>query len=275
MRPASCSSSASTLISPMPMPSPPSSRRSGRTRWFVYAKRPFAGPQAVLAYLARYTHRVAIANSRLIAADEDGVTFRWKDYRFATGRDRYKTMTLATARVHPPLPAPRPAEGLPSHPPLRAPRQRYAQGEHRPRQGAARRARAANGARRDDQGHRHGANRPSSAMPVLRRAHDRHRDLRARRRLSRPASVRTREQDRGRMTPNRASPHRKPAAGHRCRRRVDHTLIRSILRPGRPIAPTSASPGARDRSLRRACRDRSVPTKRPRAAIDPVPLGRR
>jgi hypothetical protein len=64
------------------------------TRWFVYIKRPFAGPQAVLAYLARYTHRVAIANSRLIAADAHGVTFKWKDYRFE-GRDRYKTMTLA------------------------------------------------------------------------------------------------------------------------------------------------------------------------------------
>jgi Putative transposase/Transposase zinc-binding domain len=64
------------------------------TRWFVYSKRPFAGPQAVLAYLARYTHRVAIANSRLIAADAHGVTFKWKDYRFE-GRDRYKTMTLA------------------------------------------------------------------------------------------------------------------------------------------------------------------------------------
>jgi Putative transposase/Transposase zinc-binding domain len=64
------------------------------TRWFVYSKRPFAGPQAVLAYLARYTHRVAIANSRLLAAAENGVTFKWKDYRFA-GRDRDKTMTLA------------------------------------------------------------------------------------------------------------------------------------------------------------------------------------
>ena len=64
------------------------------TRWFVYAKRPFAGPQAVLAYLSRYTHRVAIANSRLIAADDDGVTFTWKDYRFE-GRDRHKSMTLA------------------------------------------------------------------------------------------------------------------------------------------------------------------------------------
>jgi Putative transposase/Transposase zinc-binding domain len=64
------------------------------TRWFVYSKRPFAGPHAVLAYLARYTHRVAIANRRLIAADDDGVTFKWKDYRFE-GRDRHKTMTLA------------------------------------------------------------------------------------------------------------------------------------------------------------------------------------
>jgi hypothetical protein len=62
--------------------------------WIVYAKRPFAGPAAVLAYLSRYTHRVAISNRRLIALDERGVTFRWKDYR-AKGRTRYKTMTLA------------------------------------------------------------------------------------------------------------------------------------------------------------------------------------
>jgi hypothetical protein len=63
--------------------------------WVVYAKRPFAGPEAVLAYLSRYTHRVAIANSRLIALDERGVTFRWKDYR-AKGKMRHKTMTLST-----------------------------------------------------------------------------------------------------------------------------------------------------------------------------------
>ena len=63
--------------------------------WVVYAKRPFAGPKAVLAYLSRYTHRVAISNSRLIALDERGVTFRWKDYR-AEGRTRHKTMTLTT-----------------------------------------------------------------------------------------------------------------------------------------------------------------------------------
>ena len=63
--------------------------------WVVYAKRPFAGPAAVLAYLSRYTHRVAIANSRLLAGDERGVTFKYKDYR-ARQRDRHKTMTLAT-----------------------------------------------------------------------------------------------------------------------------------------------------------------------------------
>jgi hypothetical protein len=65
-----------------------------KTKWFVYAKRPFAGPEAVLAYLSRYTHRVAIANSRLISADADSVTFKVKDYRI-DGPGRTKTMTLA------------------------------------------------------------------------------------------------------------------------------------------------------------------------------------
>lgn len=66
-----------------------------KTRWFVYSKRPFAGPNAVLAYLSRYTHRVAIANSRLIAADATSVTFKVKHYRIE-GPGRYTTMTLAT-----------------------------------------------------------------------------------------------------------------------------------------------------------------------------------
>jgi hypothetical protein len=66
-----------------------------RIKWHVYSKPPFGGPKAVLAYLSRYTHRVAIANSRLIACRQDGVTFRYKDYR-ADGRARYKRMTLAT-----------------------------------------------------------------------------------------------------------------------------------------------------------------------------------
>ena len=61
----------------------------------VYAKRPFAGPKAVLEYLSRYTHRAAVSNSRLVAYDQHGVTFKWKDYR-AKRNKRYKTMTLAT-----------------------------------------------------------------------------------------------------------------------------------------------------------------------------------
>jgi hypothetical protein len=64
-----------------------------KTRWFVYAKRPFAGPKAVLAYLSRYTHRVAISNRRLIALDERSVMFKVKDYRIE-GPGRYTTMAL-------------------------------------------------------------------------------------------------------------------------------------------------------------------------------------
>jgi hypothetical protein len=66
-----------------------------RTRWFVYSKRPFGGPKAVLAYLARYTHRVAISNRRLLGVDARGVTFKVKDYR-VEGPGRYTTMTLPT-----------------------------------------------------------------------------------------------------------------------------------------------------------------------------------
>jgi hypothetical protein len=66
-----------------------------KPEWVVYAKRPFGGPQAVLAYLSRYTHRVAIGNSRLIAFNDSAVTFKWKDYR-ANQQQRAKVMTLAT-----------------------------------------------------------------------------------------------------------------------------------------------------------------------------------
>ncbi len=66
-----------------------------RMRWVVYAKPPFAGPEAVLRYLARYTHRIAISNRRLVAFDGDIVTFRYKDYR-RSGPDRQQVMTLAT-----------------------------------------------------------------------------------------------------------------------------------------------------------------------------------
>ena len=64
-----------------------------KVEWVVYVERPFGGPAAVLAYLSRYTHRIAIANSRLVAFDGERVTFKWKDYR-AKGDARYKLMTL-------------------------------------------------------------------------------------------------------------------------------------------------------------------------------------
>jgi Putative transposase/Transposase zinc-binding domain len=70
-------------------------KRQRRVEWVTYAKAPFAGPKQVLAYLALYTHRIAISNRRLIRADADGVTFTYKDYR-VDGPGRFKTMTLAT-----------------------------------------------------------------------------------------------------------------------------------------------------------------------------------
>src|SRR6202142_4016501 len=69
-----------------------------RIKWVVYCKEPFAGPQQVLRYLSRYTHRVAISNRRLIAADDGGVSFRWKDYRIE-GPGRWKTMTLTPYEI--------------------------------------------------------------------------------------------------------------------------------------------------------------------------------
>ncbi len=68
-------------------------RTHRQMEWVVYAKRPFAGPKAVLAYLSHYTHRVAIANSRLISVDEHEVTFKWKNYRLE-GAGRFQNMTL-------------------------------------------------------------------------------------------------------------------------------------------------------------------------------------
>jgi hypothetical protein len=64
-----------------------------RIEWVVYTKDPFDGPEQVLRYLSRYTHRVAISNRRLVSADDDGIAFRWKDYRI-DGSGRWKTMTL-------------------------------------------------------------------------------------------------------------------------------------------------------------------------------------
>jgi len=109
--------------------------------WVVYAKEPFAGPKAVLTYLSRYTHRIAIANSRLVSADANTVAFRYKDYR-AEHQHRWKTMRLDTGEfIRRFLSQPRPAVRLPPHPPLWALRQRKSHQQYRPY------ARAAFGAR--------------------------------------------------------------------------------------------------------------------------------
>ena len=168
-----------------------------RSAWVVYAKRPFAGPQAVLAYLARYTHRVAISNSRLITLDEAGVTFKWKDYRIK-GRDRLNTITLDARRVHPPLSPARAAERLPPHPPLRPLRQRRSSAQHRARPPIAGRARglAAKRARRGRQRDRNTF--ACAPLPVLRRPDDHCRNLR--RRAPRALAITDPDQDRHLMT---------------------------------------------------------------------------
>jgi hypothetical protein len=99
---------------------------TARAEWVVYAKPPFGGPQRVLEYLGRYTHRVAIANSRLVALADGQVAFRWKDYRHAA---RQKVMRLEAGGIRAALPAARPALRIPAHPPLRLARQPQPRGE--------------------------------------------------------------------------------------------------------------------------------------------------
>ena len=107
--------------------------------WVVYSKRPFGGPEAVLAYLSRYTHRVAISNSRLLACDRAGVAFKYKDYR-VDGHARQKVMRLATDEfirrflIHV-LPT-----GFHLYSPLRPVRKRRPRPQHRPLARVARRA---------------------------------------------------------------------------------------------------------------------------------------
>ena len=182
------------------------------TNWFVYGKKPFAGPKAVLAYLSRYTHRVAISNRRLIAADERAVTFKVKDYR-VEGPGRYTTMTLETPEfirrflMH----------DLPK-------------GLHRIRHYGL----FANGARVDNVERARQLlaappptkpaaepSRPLLRLPLLRRPHAHHRDLRTRQSapLS-PNSTDSRHQDRhlmSRLSQNprrKLGPHQSPFAGH-------------------------------------------------------------
>ena len=108
-----------------------------KTRWYVYAKRPLAGPKAVLAYLSRYTHRVAISNRRLVAADAKTVTFQGQG--LSGQRDRpLQDDDARRARVHPPVPDPRAAQWLPPHPPLRPAGERREGQQPRARPQAAR-----------------------------------------------------------------------------------------------------------------------------------------
>ena len=118
--------------SPMPKPSPTFLAPLRNMRWVVYRKRPFGGPKEVLRYLARYTHRVAISNRRLIACDDTGVTFKYKDYRLE-GPAPLQDDDARTRRVHPPLPDARAARRLPPHPLLRSARQQPPGREHRAR----------------------------------------------------------------------------------------------------------------------------------------------
>ena len=161
-----------------------------KTEWVVYSKRPFGGPEAVLAYLSRYTHRVAIANSRLIAFDEDSITFKWKDYRIE-GRDRYKRMTLATDEfirrflIHV-LP-----KGFHR---IRHYGQDLRRQQHRACPRTARWAKAPKPTRRS----RCYGSQPAG-MSMLRRPHDHHRDLPARRDAA-PSANRSHHQDRHFMT---------------------------------------------------------------------------
>ena len=141
-----------------------------RKRWQVYAKAPFAGPEAVLAYLSRYTHRVAISNRRLIAFDKGGVTFHYKDYRRSrsgpsAGHD------APDPRVHAPLPAACSATRFSPYPALWAARQRHSQGQHRLRPRAPGRS-ASTGTHG-----LHGTTRSAPALSLLRRTHAHHRDL--------------------------------------------------------------------------------------------------
>ena len=93
---------------------------ASRTEWVVYAKPPFDAPERVLEYLARYTHRIAISNHRLLHVDDEAVTLRYKDYRGSA----ISVPHAPARRVLSPLPAPRPPQGLRPYPPLWVPRQR-------------------------------------------------------------------------------------------------------------------------------------------------------
>ena len=211
------------------------------SEWVVYAKKPFAGPEAVLAYLARYTHRVAISNSRLIASGENGVTFKYKDYR-VEGPERYKTMRLAphefirrfllhvlprasTASAITGFSPMAAARGTSPRPARCSPFRRWRRPIAPPREGRAGRP-----------------PRPAAAMPMLRRAHDRHRGLRSRRHAQIPAARRGASLDRHVMTPSSPFPSRN--TGLDCRwARTGHAGARHKRLPSSSRSPPCTPAG--------------------------------
>ena len=207
--------------------------------WVVYAKEPFAGPEQVLRYLSRYTHRIAISNRRLLAADQNGVTFKYKDYRIE-GPGRYKTMTLATDEfirrflIH----------VLPKgfhrirHYGLLANGDRAANIARArellampPAQAA--RGRQARTAKR--------AVRVAASMPVLRRPYDHHRDLRARMSAQTPAHTGSRsDQDRHLMMRSPPIEHRYDTCHSRWRA-AGRAHVRIRLLDLHPVTPPIVS----------------------------------
>ena len=185
-----------------------------KAEWVVYSKRPFGGPKAVLAYLARYTHRVAISNRRLISADDDRRHLQVEglpDRRAGPLQDD----DAGDRRVHPTLPDPRAAEGLPSHPTLRTARQRQPSRKHCACTQAARRA-VQPKRTRDAQASDRRTSRAAASMSVLRRPNDHHRDLRARLRAEAPSHAGSgSDQDRHLMMPS-PSIHDRSDARHSC-----------------------------------------------------------
>jgi hypothetical protein len=111
--------------------------RAAATDWVVYCKPPFGGPQQVLAYLANYTHRIAISNSRIVSFDGERVGFRYRDYAHSNTQ---KLLTPRCRRVPAPLPAACAAPSTGSHPLLRLSRQPYPRSQHRTRPADDRRA---------------------------------------------------------------------------------------------------------------------------------------
>jgi len=220
------------------------------SKWVVYCKRPFGGPKQVLRYLARYTHRVAISNRRLIAADETGVTFKYKDYRIE-GPGRYKTMTLPAHEfirrflIH----------VLPSGFHRIRHRQRLPRRQHRQSARAAQRAYLPNTIRRCKCKYRCAACTRAS-LPMLRRPHDHHRDIRARRNPALPSErANASDQDRHVMIASLPSP-RLDIGSFRHRRvpahasaRVDTTLalqINACIFAHRSAKPSAHAPSACD-----------------------------